>query len=77
MSIKYEELKSLVAAVADDVEKSKTNKAAGTRVRKAMQDIKSKAQEIRIEVQDARNAGKAEAAPAAPAAAPAIEPPTA
>ena len=31
------------------------NSSAGTRVRKAMQSIKSLAQEIRIEVQDQKN----------------------
>ena len=33
----------------------KSNKAAGTRVRKGMQDLKNLAQEIRIEVQNAKN----------------------
>ena len=32
------------------------NNSAGTRVRKAMQTIKSLAQEVRIEVQDQKNA---------------------
>ena len=33
------------------------NNAAGTRVRKAMQEVKVLAQELRVEVQDAKNAG--------------------
>ena len=33
------------------------NNAAGTRVRKAMQEVKGLAQELRVEVQDAKNAG--------------------
>ena len=32
------------------------NNAAGTRVRKAMQDVKTLAQELRVEVQDTKNA---------------------
>ena len=31
------------------------NNSAGTRVRKAMQDVKSLAQDIRVEVQDQKN----------------------
>jgi hypothetical protein len=33
------------------------NNAAGTRVRKAMQEVKVLAQELRVEVQDTKNAG--------------------
>ncbi|MEM9738015.1 MAG: histone H1, partial [Bacteroidota bacterium] len=33
----------------------KGNKAAGVRVRKAMQDLKNQAQEIRIEVRNMKN----------------------
>ena len=47
----YEMLKNLIEASADDVAKCVGgNKAAGTRVRKAMQDIKNAAQECRKEV---------------------------
>jgi hypothetical protein len=35
----------------------KGNQAAGTRVRKGMQDLKNLAQTIRTEVQDKKNAG--------------------
>ena len=51
----YEQLKEMVAAVEDDVVKAQGgNKAAGTRVRKAMQDIKQVAQEVRIRILEAR-----------------------
>jgi len=41
----------------DDFNKfyNKGNKAAGTRVRKAMQDLKRTAQDIRVEVQSMKN----------------------
>lgn len=42
----------------------KQNSAAGTRVRKGMQELKNMAQEIRTEVQNMKNTG-GEAAPAA------------
>ena len=41
----------------DDVEKFEDgNKSAGTRVRKNMQDVKNLAQQIRVEVQEQKNA---------------------
>ena len=44
----YEQLKQLVIEAADDVAKAEGgNKAAGTRVRKKMQEIKAAAQEVR------------------------------
>lgn len=44
----YDTLKQLVAEVEDDIRKAEAgNKAAGTRVRKKMMDIKKIAQEIR------------------------------
>ena len=47
----YERLKKLVAEVEEDVKKAAGgNKAAGTRVRKAMQEIKNAAQDIRVKV---------------------------
>jgi hypothetical protein len=36
----------------------KNNQAAGTRVRKGMQDLKNLAQEIRLEVQNMKNNAK-------------------
>lgn len=58
----YEKMYALLNEVEDDIKKfdEKGNKAAGTRVRKTMQDIKKLAQEIRVEVQERKNAEKAE-----------------
>lgn len=53
----YQQLKSLVDAMEDDVRKAAGgNKAAGTRVRKMMQDVKNKAQELRVKVLENRDA---------------------
>jgi hypothetical protein len=58
----YLKLKQLVDEVGDDVYKAVGgNKAAGTRVRKAMQDIKNTAQEIRKKVLDLRESEDAPA----------------
>ena len=47
----YEHLKNLIESAADDVAKcAGGNKAAGTRVRKSLQDIKNAAQDVRKEV---------------------------
>ncbi len=56
---RYEDLKNLVVALESDFEKfyDKKNQAAGTRVRKGMQDLKNLAQDIRVEVQDIKNEG--------------------
>lgn len=51
----YDRLVKLVQEAADDVAKAEgQNKAAGTRVRKAMQEIKKAAQEVRIGVLQGR-----------------------
>ena len=51
----YLKLKQLVDEVEDDINKAVGgNKAAGTRVRKIMQDIKNTAQEVRKKVLDLR-----------------------
>jgi len=51
----YEKLKELVEAAADDVAKaSGGNKAAGTRVRKSMQEIKEAAQHVRKKILEVR-----------------------
>lgn len=54
---RFEELKAMVEAMEDDFQKfyEKGNKAAGTRVRKSMLDLKNKAQEIRVDVQEQKN----------------------
>jgi hypothetical protein len=56
---RFSELKDLVLGLEGDFEKfyDKTNQAAGTRVRKGMQDLKNLAQDIRSEVQEKKNAG--------------------
>lgn len=51
----YEKLKAVVASIEDDVKKAAGgNKAAGTRVRKVMQDVKAAAQELRTKVLEGR-----------------------
>ncbi|MCX5673312.1 MAG: histone H1 [Planctomycetota bacterium] len=51
----FDKLKVLVAAAEEEVIKvDKGNKAAGTRVRKAMQEIKAAAQEVRVKVLEAK-----------------------
>ncbi|EKB48152.1 histone H1 [Cecembia lonarensis] len=56
---RFDEIKNLVMGLEADFEKfyEKGNQAAGTRVRKGMQDLKTMAQDIRKEVQDKKNAG--------------------
>lgn len=51
---KFTELEQLVASMKEDVTKfyDKSNKAAGVRVRKALQDIKALAQEIRKQISE-------------------------
>ncbi len=53
------ELQSLVESVSVEMEKfyDKGNKAAGTRARKGLQDLKKLAQDIRLEIQAQKNAG--------------------
>lgn len=56
---KYSELYDLVTSLKDDFDKfyDKKNKAAGTRVRKGMQEVAAWAKEVRAEVQAMKNAG--------------------
>ena len=58
---RFEQLKALVAAAEADFRKFyvEGNKAAGTRVRAAMQELKNFAQTVRSEVQSIKNEGKA------------------
>lgn len=52
----YERLKQLIAEAAEDISKAEGgNKAAGTRVRKIMQDIKQAAQDVRVGILEARS----------------------
>lgn len=60
---RFSELQQLVAGMAADFEKFyvQGNKAAGTRVRAAMQELKTYAQTVRNEVQSMKNEGKGQA----------------
>ena len=60
MSQNYERLLQVVNEARVDLEKAEAgNKAATSRVRKAMQDIKNIAQDIRKEMLEVRDAGGA------------------
>ena len=53
----YDELQNIINDNQNDVTKFvEGNNSAGTRVRKAMQNVKALAQEVRIEVQNQKNA---------------------
>ena len=54
---RYEELEALLVSLKEDFDKfyDKGNKAAGTRVRKGMLELRNKAQDIRKEVQEIKN----------------------
>lgn len=56
---RIEEVKSLVTELEEDLDKfyEKGNKAAGTRARKQLQDLKKLSQDIRLEIQDIKNNG--------------------
>ena len=58
MANHFSALRDLVSGMEDDFNKfyDKGNKAAGTRIRKGMQDIKKMAQDIRSDVQSQKNA---------------------
>ena len=60
MSQNYERLLQVVNDARVDLEKAEAgNKAATSRVRKAMQDVKNIAQDIRKEMLEVRDAGGA------------------
>lgn len=51
-----EKIQEVLTLVQSDVEKfTNGNKSAGTRIRKAMQEIKGLAQEVRSEIQTIKN----------------------
>lgn len=54
---RFDQIRDLVMSLESDFQKfyDKENQAAGTRVRKGMQELKNLAQEIRIEVQEKKN----------------------
>jgi hypothetical protein len=55
---RFAELKDLILSLEGDADKfyNKGNNAAGTRVRKGLQDVKNLAQSIRLEIQESKNA---------------------
>lgn len=57
---RIEQLQSMVADLEADMDKfyEKGNKAAGTRARKQLQELKNVAQEVRLEIQDKKNSGE-------------------
>ena len=59
---RFNELVALVQTFEQDFEKFyvKGNKAAGVRVRKAMNELKKKAQDVRVEVQNMKTSEKAD-----------------
>ncbi len=51
----YDQLKRLIEEADEDIAKAEGgNKAAGTRVRKAMQEVKKVAQEVRVSILETR-----------------------
>jgi hypothetical protein len=57
---RFDDIKNLVMSLEGDFDKfySKGNSAAGTRVRKGMQDLKNMTTAIRAEVQNTKNEAK-------------------
>ena len=53
----YNKIQSLVESMSKDIDAFyvKGNKSAGTRVRSACQELKKLAQELRVNVQEAKN----------------------
>ena len=52
----YDRLVRIVEEIAEEIRKAEGgNKAAGTRVRKAMQDVKKAAQDLRVGMLDQRS----------------------
>lgn len=64
MAKRYEELMQVVSALKEDFEKfyDKGQKAAGTRIRKAMLELRNWASEVRKEVQEIKNQAQAQKA---------------
>lgn len=58
----YDRLRQLVDEAAEDIRKATGgNKAAGTRVRKTMQDIKQTAQDLRKKILEVRSENPSQA----------------
>ena len=49
-------MKTLISTAVDVEKFAQGNKSAGTRIRKNMQNVKNLAQQIRVEVQEQKNA---------------------
>jgi hypothetical protein len=60
---KFNQIKALVDGITADADKfyNGGNSAAGTRIRKAMQDLKNLASEVRKEVTELKNSGEVKA----------------
>jgi hypothetical protein len=56
---RLDDIKGIITGMEDDMTKfyEKGNKAAGTRARKSLQNLKKLSQEIRLEIQDIKNNG--------------------
>lgn len=55
---KFEALKALLMSAEEDIQKAAGgNRAAGTRVRKIMQQVKSDVQSLRVSILENRNEG--------------------
>jgi hypothetical protein len=54
---RFDDIKNVITSVEDDMSKfyDKGNKAAGTRARKGLQELRKLAQEVRLEIQDMKN----------------------
>lgn len=54
---RFDQVKNLIMGLEEDFAKfyEKDNQAAGTRIRKGMQELKKVAQDIRLEVQEIKN----------------------
>lgn len=56
MSKNLQDIKALVETLESEYEKFEGgNKSAGTRARKSLQEIKAKAQDFRLEIQEKKN----------------------
>jgi hypothetical protein len=53
----FDQIKAVLESAEADVAKftEKGNKAAGTRIRQAMQEVKKLAQQVRLDVQEMKN----------------------
>ena len=56
---RIDDIRTLVDAATSEMDKfySKGNKAAGTRARKNLQELKKLAQDVRVEIQNMKNNG--------------------